>query len=115
MDVVIDYWHQTEEMKCWQQWLDSDYMKSYSDSTSQLTIRNSYEQTENWYGLYWIHEGPDNYTITSQIQTSQKKHTGRAKEKRERGTGDETSSLELSLFHDMYPFCHEPLLLVYMW
>jgi hypothetical protein len=46
------------------------------------------------YRLYRIYDGQQNYTIMSQIQTSQKKHTGRAKEKRERGTRDETSFCE---------------------
>lgn len=57
-------------------------------------MRNLYEQTENWYGLYRIYDGQQNYTITSQIQTSQKKHNGRVKEMRERGTRDETSFFE---------------------
>jgi hypothetical protein len=67
-------------------------MICYNDSISQLTVRNLYEQTENWYGLYRIYDGQQNYTIMSQIQTSQKKHTARAKEKRERGTGEKPVS-----------------------
>lgn len=94
MGVELDYEQQTAEMKFWQQWLDSENMIHYNDSISQLTVRNLYEQTENWYGLYRIYNGQKNYTITSQIQTSQKKHTGRAKEKRIRGTRDKTRFLE---------------------
>lgn len=66
MGVEVDYEQQTAEMKFWQQWLDSHYTISYNDSTSQLIVRNLHEQKENWYVLYRLYEGQQNYTIMNQ-------------------------------------------------